>query len=101
LWDTKKTRELNVSVTVKNAGNRSGIETVLLYSSDLYATISPDVKRLRKFVSVDLEAGAASVVNFTLTPDDLSFVNLQNKRVLEPGAFTISVKDLVVPFKIV
>jgi beta-glucosidase len=101
VWDVRKSRELNVFVTVRNSGKRAGIETVLLYSSDLYATLAPDVKRLRKWASVDLDAGSEAVVNFTLTPEDLSFVNSEKRRVTEPGHFTLSTGNLTVRFEIV
>jgi beta-glucosidase len=101
VWDPGKEKKLTVWVTVKNTGNRPGTEIVLLYSSDLYATIAPDVKRLRKFTSVTLEAGESVVTTFSLTIDDLSFVNTENKRVTEPGDFTVSVGTSTVPFRLV
>jgi beta-glucosidase len=96
VWKTPQTRFLNVSVAVKNTGKRSGTETVLLYSSDLYASVAPDVKRLRKFEQITLDPGESKVVTFSLTAADLSFVNRENKRVTEPGEFSLSIADRAV-----
>jgi beta-glucosidase len=100
IWDPSKDKELNVTVSVKNTGNYSGTETVLLYSADLYASVSPDVRRLRKFTSVTLDPGDSALVSFVLTPDDLSFVNEKLHRVTEPGDFILSAGNLTVPFRI-
>jgi beta-glucosidase len=85
---------LKVSVTVTNVGPYDGKETVLLYTSDLYATTAPDVKRLRKFTKIWMADETSTVVNFELTVDDLSFVNTENKRVAEPGEFMITIGTL-------
>jgi beta-glucosidase len=89
------TQTVTVNVTVKNTGKRPGKEVVQLYSSDLYASVAPDKKRLRRFTKIELEQGAQKVVTFNLTAADLSFINWQNKRVTEPGEFTIQVGPLV------
>ncbi len=89
-----KDEVLKVSVDVKNTGNRSGKETVLLYSSDLYASITPDVKRLRRFTKIDLEAGELKTVNFEISAKDLAFVNVDNKWITEPGEFALMAGDL-------
>jgi beta-glucosidase len=89
---------LTVSVIVGNTGKVRGKEAVLLFTSDLYATTAPDVKRLRKFTKIELEPGESSRVDFELTADDLSFVNTQNKRVTEPGDFKVAVGPLTDTF---
>ncbi|MDR0798987.1 MAG: glycoside hydrolase family 3 C-terminal domain-containing protein [Dysgonamonadaceae bacterium] len=80
-------QEIVISVDITNTGNRSGREVVQLYSADLYASLVPDVKRLRRFEKIELKAGETKTVTFRLILDDLSFINLQNQRVVEPGDF--------------
>jgi beta-glucosidase len=84
---------IRVSVDVRNAGQRAGKESVLLYSAQWYASITPDTKRLRAFQKISLDPGAQQTVTFTITPGDLSFINDEGKRVTEPGDFTLSVGD--------
>ncbi|MDR2361381.1 MAG: glycoside hydrolase family 3 C-terminal domain-containing protein [Prevotellaceae bacterium] len=81
--------EITISIDIKNTGATAGKEVVQLYSSDLYASLIPDVKRLRRFEKIALEPGETKTVTFTLTLNDLSFVNLENKRVVEPGEFEL------------
>lgn len=83
--------EVTVSVDVKNTGSRDGKEVVQLYTSDLVASLVPDVKRLRRFEKVALKAGETKTVTFKLKQNDLSFINLENKRVVEPGDFEFQV----------
>ena len=66
---------LTVSVDVKNTGSRAGKEAVLLYSSDLVASIVPDNKRLRDFTKIELQPGETKTVTFKLPAKDLAFVN--------------------------
>lgn len=91
--------KLNLTVTVKNTGKRAGKVTVELYSKDLYASITPNFKRLRSFEKIDLAAGESKQVSFTVTPEDLAFVNAQGKTVTEPGEFEFIVKDQAVSVK--
>lgn len=89
---------VEVSVKVKNSGDREGMEVVQLYTSDLYASITPDVKRLRGFDKINLKPGEEKTVRFTLTPEDVSFINADNKRVTEPGDFDVIIGDLTARF---
>ncbi|TDW99210.1 glycoside hydrolase family 3 N-terminal domain-containing protein [Dinghuibacter silviterrae] len=89
---------LQVSVDVQNTGQREGKESVLLYTSQWYASISPDVKRLRAFRKIDLQPGETKTVTFALTPSDLAFIGDDNKPVTEPGQFTIRIGDQTVDF---
>ena len=93
-----KNGTLEVSVTVKNSGDRVGKEVVQLYTSDLYASISPDVRRLRRFDKIELQPGESKVVSFTLNPVDLSFINEALDRVTEPGDFDVMIADLKATF---
>lgn len=83
--------DILISIDVTNTGNREGKEVVQLYSSDLYASLVPDVKRLRRFEKVTLKAGETKTVTFKLNVNDLSFINLDNKRVVEPGDFVFQI----------
>lgn len=85
---------LQVSVVVSNTGKMDGKQTVELYSRDLYASISPDMKRLRAFQKIDLKAGESKTVSFTLNKNDLAFVNTSLKTVTEAGAFKVMIGDL-------
>jgi beta-glucosidase len=85
--------ELVISVDVTNTGSRAGKESVLLFSSDLYASISPDVKRLRRFEKISLNPGETKTVSFTIKAADLAFVNTDNKWVTEPGDFEFTAGD--------
>ena len=90
--------ELPVSVTVKNTGTRAGKEAVLVYVSDLVASISPPGKRLRRFAKISLDPGQSKTLTFKLRRDDLSFINAFNKPVAEPGEFEVRVGSLVQKF---
>ncbi|MCR4583156.1 MAG: glycoside hydrolase family 3 C-terminal domain-containing protein, partial [Prevotella sp.] len=80
---------LTVSVDVKNTGSRAGKEAVLLYSSDLVASIVPDNKRLRDFTKIALQAGETKTVTFSLPAKSLAFVGADGKWILEEGDFTL------------
>lgn len=84
-------QQLTISLDVKNTGNRDGKEVIQLYSADLYASLIPDVKRLRRFEKVFLKAGETKTVTFKLSLDDLSFVNLKNERIVESGDFEFQI----------
>ena len=85
---------LNFEVTVSNVGKRYGKESVLLYSSDLYASITPDVMRLRGFEKIALEPGTSGTVRFSVPAASLAFVGADGKWRLEKGGFRISVGSL-------
>ncbi|MBV9961922.1 MAG: glycoside hydrolase family 3 C-terminal domain-containing protein, partial [Parafilimonas sp.] len=88
-----RSNKLNISITVKNTGNRDGKHTVELYTHQHYASITPFVKRLRAFQKVDLKAGESKTLTFTLNKKDLAFVNADLKTVTEPGDFDVIVGD--------
>ena len=81
---------LKVSVDVTNTGSRAGKEAVLLYSSDLVASLIPDVKRLRGFEKIALEPGETRTVQFELPASDLAFVGADGKWRVEEGDFRLS-----------
>ena len=79
--------DLKFEVTVRNRGSHDGKEAVLLYSSDVIASLIPDVKRLREFTKVELAAGESKVVSFTVPAAELAFVGADGKWRLEAGDF--------------
>ena len=84
---------LTVTVDVKNVGDVDGKEPVLMYSSDLVASIVPDNKRLRSFTKVELKAGESKTVTFRLPARELAFVGADGKWILEEGDFVIKIGD--------
>src|SRR5688572_19959934 len=90
--------EVPVSVTVTNIGKRAGKEAVLVYVSDLVASISPPNRRLRRFAKISLDPGQSRTLTFKLRREDLSFIGADNKPVVEPGEFNISVGGLTQKF---
>ena len=95
-----KNEDIHIEVKVKNTGERAGKETVQLYVSDQYATITPSVKRLRGFEKISLKPGDIKTVKFSLKPSDLAFVGRNNKWVVEPGMFTVKVDSLEKEFEL-
>ena len=87
---------LTVSVDVKNTGSRAGKEAVLLYSSDLIASIVPDNKRLRDFTKIELQPGETKTVTFSLPAKSLAFVGADGRWTLEEGDFVLKVGNLTV-----
>ena len=85
---------IKISVNVKNLSKIDGFETIQLYSSDLYASITPDIKRLRDFKKVKVNAGENKTITFNLPVSELAFVNSDNQFVVEPGRFNLSVDNL-------
>ena len=84
---------LKVTVDVTNTGEVAGKESVLLFSSDFYASSTPDVRRLRAFDKVELAPGETKTVELEVTAKDLAFVNYYGKWTLEAGEFALSVGD--------
>jgi beta-glucosidase len=85
--------KLEVRITVKNTGSRDGKHTVELYTRQHYASITPNMRRLRAFKKIFLKAGESQTVSFTLDKNDLAFVNAQLKTVTEPGDFDVLIGD--------
>ena len=84
---------IKVSVDVKNTGKVAGKESVLLFSSDLIASMVPDGRRLRAFDKVELQPGETKTVSFELKADDLAFVGWDGKWRLEEGDFKLMIAD--------
>ena len=92
--------DIHVSVKVANTGSIAGKEVVQLYLSDLFASVTPSVKRLKRFSKILLESGEIKSIEFSLSKDDLSFIGRENIRIIEPGEFVVSIADLTAQFKL-
>ena len=88
---------LTVTVDVKNTGSRAGKEAVLLYSSDLVASIVPDNKRLRDFTKISLQPGEMKTVTFRVPAKSLAFVGADGRWTLEEGDFLLKIGKLTAP----
>ena len=82
---------LKITVDVKNTGKVAGKESVLLFSSDHFASCVPDNKRLRDFTKVSLAPGESATVTFELPATELAFTDSKGQWTLEEGDFTLSV----------
>lgn len=89
-----KNDSIVVMVDISNTGNRIGKVAVELYSRDHYASITPSVRRLRKYTKTELKAGEKQTVSFTIHPSDLQFVNKDLATVTEAGKFDLMVENL-------
>ncbi len=85
---------LVISVKITNLGKITGKETVQLYISDLYASITPPVKRLRGFQKIELLPNTSQVVTFEVNVSDLAFVGIDNQWITEKGEFKVTINNL-------
>ncbi len=85
---------IEISVSVSNSGAVTGKEVVQLYVTDLVATITPSIKRLRAFEKIELQPGETKKVSFTIDANDLGFANQQGKWTAETGEFIFRIADL-------
>ena len=83
-----------VTVKVTNTGSMAGKDAVLLYLGENYRQVSHPVKQLEGFGKIYLEPGQSKVVAFTITPEQLSFIGISDKKIIQPGMFEVSVGDL-------
>ncbi|MBR4047069.1 MAG: glycoside hydrolase family 3 C-terminal domain-containing protein [Bacteroides sp.] len=88
--------ELTFTLDVTNTGNVAGKESVLLFSSDLVASLTPDIRRLRAFEKVALQPGETKTVTLQVPASDLAFVGYDGKWILEAGDFRIQVGNQTV-----
>jgi beta-glucosidase len=92
--------ELKVEVSVKNLGPRDGKEVVMLFLNDEYGSVPRPIKQLKKFEKIDLKVNETKNIEFTLSMKDLSFIGLDNKRIVEPGGFNVYVGNLSKRFEL-
>jgi beta-glucosidase len=90
--------KLAVRITVKNTGSRDGRHTVELYTHEHYASITPNMRRLRAFKKIFLKTGESQTVSFTLDKNDIAFVNERLHPVTEPGDFDVMIGDKTAVF---
>lgn len=83
--------QLNISIDVHNTGDRDGRIAIELYVCDLFASITPNEKRLKKFDKVEIKKGGSAQVHFQLAKSDLSFINQKSERVTEEGEFKVMI----------
>lgn len=84
-----RTQSVTIKADVRNSGKRSGEEVVQLYIRDDISSVTRPVKELKGFKKISLQPGETKTVEFTITPEDLSFYNLSMKKIVEPGTFTV------------
>ena len=92
--EMKEDEELSISVDVTNTGNIASEEVVQLYLSDLYGSVSRPNKQLKGFDRISLNPGETKTVSFKINKEHLSFIGRENKRIVEPGEFEVTVNTL-------
>jgi beta-glucosidase len=91
---------IDVSVEVQNTGQITGKETVLVYLHDVAATVTRPNKQLKAFRKLELKPGERQTLNFSLTWNDMSFIGLDMRRIVEPGEFMVMVGNETAQFKV-
>ena len=92
--------ELTVSIDVKNTGNKAGKEVVQLYLTDLYGSVTRPNKQLKGFEKILLNPGETKIVTFKINKEHLSFIGQENKRIVEPGEFKVSIANSTTTFRL-
>ena len=82
---------LDISIELRNTGDREGEEVVQLYIQDVYASLTRPILELKTFEKVIIDKGETKTVHFTLSRDDLSFYNNSGEKAFEPGLFKVSI----------
>lgn len=93
-------QDLQAKVTVTNIGDRAGKEVVQLYIRDLYASVTPAVKKLIDFEKVHLQPQQSEQLSFNIKRESLSFIGIDNQRIVEPGRFQVMLGPLVKEFRL-
>ncbi len=94
----KKGQDIEVSVIIKNTGSIGGKKSILLYLSDMIGSISRPVKQLKGFDKIYLMPNESKEVKFVIKPEQLSFIGRENKRIVEPGQFKVTIGNLTKEF---
>jgi len=92
-------QKIQVAVTVKNTGDRAGKEVLELFVNEQAASVTPPLKRLKRFAKMLLQPGETRRYTFELDKEDLSFINAANKQVVEPGLFQLQIGGLTQSFE--
>jgi beta-glucosidase len=98
--EIRKDEQQTVSIKVRNTGTVAGKEVVQLYLQDEYGSVSRPVRQIRGFQKIMLAPGEEKEVSFILTPEDLSFIGLENLRIVEPGTFKVMIDNLEKRFRL-
>lgn len=96
-----KDDSIEISVDVKNIGNRAGKEVVQLFITDKVASVTPSVKRLRAFEKINLKVGEVKTITFNLPISDLKFIGIDNQWIIEPGDFEVTISNLKSDFEVI
>ena len=91
---------IEVTVELRNIGDRTSNELVAVYSQDRVASITPSVDRLRHFQRVFVGAGETVKAKARISVDELGFINRNNEYTIEPGAFGIRIGNQVVEIEV-
>ena len=94
-----ESEKLEFTIDVTNTGKVAGKEVVMLFSSDLVASLTPENRRLRSFEKIELQPGETKTVTLTVEASDLAFVGADGKWVLEKGDFRIQVGNKIMNVK--
>ncbi|UXP32685.1 glycoside hydrolase family 3 C-terminal domain-containing protein [Reichenbachiella agarivorans] len=94
------TDKIQVSVEVTNTGNRAGKNSIDLFVSDHYASLTPSFKVLKGFTKENFEAGESKMIRFELDSDDLSFINSEGEKTIEAGEFSVRIGDKISTFRL-
>jgi beta-glucosidase len=86
--------KVHVAVTVTNSGDRAGKEVVEVYLNERFTSVTPPLKRLKRFAKILLQPGESHHCTFELEREDVSFIGADNKRIAEPGVFDVRVGNL-------
>lgn len=96
--EISKNEELTVKIDVKNTGKMAGKEVVQLYLTDMYGSVTRPNKQLKAFEKVFLQPGEVKTIEFKITQTDLSFIGLDNKRIVESGDFVVTIENKTANF---
>ena len=92
---------VSVEVTLENTGDRSTTETIILYSQDRVASITPSVDELAAYKQVVVPGGATTAVTLDVPTLNLGYIGRDNTYIVEPGAFGLRVKNQIVDFELI
>ena len=91
--DFSKKETVTVRIEVSNTGDKDAYHSVELYSRDEYASVTPCVKRLRAFDKKFIKAGETAQFEFSISAEDLSFIDHKSQRITESGSFLLFIGD--------
>lgn len=92
--------DIHVSVKVKNTGKVTGKEVVMVYLHDVAASVTRPNRQLKAFKKVELKANEQQNLQFTLNWQDMSFIGVDMRRIVEPGEFNVMVGHETASFKV-